>query len=379
MPGIIGSSSLLEKKPKPVDLALLNGPSQPGLAEMLGADGGMPMPSPAGGFGAYGPTDRQVPQMGPASLIRDTSPTPSFALMGRQSVQSNATIPGGMNAGSGTPPDPMKLDPSQSLSALDSFHAARIKPHFFDKDGTGTKVLRGLGEFALQWSASNGDPGALMMLRNRYAQQQDAREEVQWQRRHTQERQEAEQDRLARLNDPQYFMAGRDRVKFDPSTNQASVVYSGPSDAEDYAAGMGFQPGTPEYQRAMQDYTLKGWGPTAYEGRNGLEGMRQSNRLQLRSMPTFAQAHPRAPAPRAPRAVTPSSVFGPLLAKQAAGISLTPAEQQTLGQYGGRGRGGRGAAGGGSSGGATAIGPNGHKLVVQGGKWVDTVTGKPVG
>lgn len=69
---------------------------------------------------------------------------------------------------------------------------------------------------------------------------------------------------------------------------------------------------------------------------------------------------------------TPTSVIGRIMDKQAKGQTLSAAERQTLDEHRrGRGRGPRSSE-------AVAVGPNGRKIVVRGGKWVDAATGKPV-
>jgi hypothetical protein len=115
--------------------------------------------------------------------------------------------------------------------------------------------------------------------------------------------------------------------------------YRQPTDGEQYAAAQGFEPGSPEYATALQDYTLRGNGPTAFgfdrqlddvrtgndirlegtrqtgrlgleglrqQNRMGLEGARQGNRLQLRTVP---QA--RAPGFSSPHRAARPTATGP--------------------------------------------------------------------
>lgn len=198
---------------------------------------------------------------------------------------------------------------------------------------------------------------------------------------------ETEQKRRYEASQPQYFNSGNDRVMFDPKTQQSSVLYQGQSDAEDYAASLGYQPGTPEFSTAMQDYVLRANGPTAFgydvdleDARQGnretLEGVRYRNRLSLRQTPTYGQTHPRTPQPRGGGGggggrgpTTMSAVIAPILAKVAAGKPLTPAEQQAYSMY----RPGRGGSGGsqGSSAPRTATDPKtGKKVQWNGSAWV---------
>lgn len=117
-------------------------------------------------------------------------------------------------------------------------------------------------------------------------------------------------------------------------------TYSQPHAFESYAAAQGLQPGTPAHTAAMQDYTLRQYGPTGtanlealddartgnkikfegvqqsgrtglenlrQQGRVGLEGVRQNNRITTRQTPTYGDTHPRPVAPRAaPRSNAPT-------------------------------------------------------------------------
>lgn len=110
----------------------------------------------------------------------------------------------------------------------------------------------------------------------------------------------------AKANEPQYWSGNEDRVRFEPATGTATRVYDAPQDFEDYARASGFEPGTPEYFKAAEDYVLRGNGSTAFKydrdvevirqaNRAGLEGIRQRNRESLRGMPSDRDTQPRAP------------------------------------------------------------------------------------
>ena len=246
----------------------------------------------------------------------------------------------------------MRFNPDMSGSLM---KAPEIKPRFFESGGVGSRILSALSEATLSYNAQQGDPMSLSILRQRETSANRTADEAQWQSR-WKTQQEAEQaDREAQRNAPQYFSGNEDRVRFDPMTNTAATVYDAPTDAETYARSQGFAVGTPDYNTALQDFTLRGNGPTAYDFRTGLEGTRADNRTQLqdrrakdrvalRKVPTFRDLNP--PAPR----------------------------------LGGLGRGpARGGAAGGPVEGQSATGPGGHKIVVRGGRWVDAQSGRPVG
>ncbi|RYM14839.1 hypothetical protein [Sphingobium cupriresistens] len=256
-----------------------------------------------------------------------------------------------------TPMAPTGLQ-AQPVSPMDSLQPK--KAGFFDKDGAWRDVLGALADGMA--GAAGGQPMyGPMKMRQRQQQaewgRQDAlrREDRSW----------AEQDRDAKLAQPQYFMSGRDRVMFDPITGQAQTIYDGPTDFEEYAGLMGLEPGSDDYNEAMQDFVLRSNGPTAQQGRQeledvrqghrvSLEGVRQGNRASLRQMPTYANLHPRPSAAggagggnggnRPPR--TTGNVYAPILSKVASGKPLTAGEQQVLSLYGRGGRpGGTGGAG----------------------------------
>ncbi|WP_327751683.1 hypothetical protein VVT58_01970 [Sphingobium sp. SJ10-10] len=169
----------------------------------------------------------------------------------------------------------------------------------------------------------------------------------------------AEMQERARIDasKPDYFTVGRNRVRFDPTSNQSQTIYEAPADFEEYAGVLGLQPGTDEYNEAVQDYVLRANGPTAQEGREGLEGLRQDNRISLegvrqdnrttlRQMPTYANLHPRPTSGRSGGNAAPrntGSVYAPILAKIAAGQQLSAGERQVIGMYGRGGRAGRGS------------------------------------
>ncbi|MFV3533545.1 hypothetical protein ACNJI7_21210, partial [Mycobacterium tuberculosis] len=65
-----------------------------------------------------------------------------------------------------------KIDFSSLAAPVDLSNVQIKKPGFFQHGGVGEKILKGLGEFALRYSASQGDPYAMMVFRNRFEQQQ---------------------------------------------------------------------------------------------------------------------------------------------------------------------------------------------------------------
>lgn len=254
------------------------------------------------------------------------------------------------------------------------------KAGFFDKDGAWRDVLGALAD---------GMAGAVGMQPTYGPNKTRQRhQQAEWERLDAQRRQDrawAEQDRDAKLAQPQYFMSGRDRVMFDPTTGEAQKVYDGQADFEEYADSLGLEPGSEEYNDAKRDYVLKSNGPTALEGREELENLRQGNRVTLegvrhgnraalRQTPTYSNLHPRPAGGgggsgngRPPR--TTGNVYAPILAKVARGEKLTQGEERVISMYG------RGNRGGKSSSSASGSGPvatdgKGNKVQWNGKSWV---------
>lgn len=183
--------------------------------------------------------------------------------------------------------------------------------------GTGIKWYDALGVLGDALAAAGGGNG------HGYADQMTARRMEQDKRRFETLRaltewrhQDYGRERNADLQASQPFTLGRSRYQFDPTTGQTTALQTEPMDFETYAASQGYQPGTPEYNQAAQDYILRGNGPTAVgldaslddhrtgnrvrlEGvragnRSALENQRQAGRTTLRGMPTYRDLHPSA-------------------------------------------------------------------------------------
>lgn len=182
---------------------------------------------------------------------------------------------------------------------------------------------------------------------------------------------------------PQFFMSGEDRVSYNPISGESQMLYDAPEDFQLYADQMGFEPGTDEYNRAMADYVLRTAGPTANDGRQflenlrqqnrlAMEGERQQNRLQLRQTPTYLQANPRpSGGTRGSGKPTIAGVIAPILGKVANGQPLTAGEQQALNTYYRRTGKPRSGVSGGTTGGQIIRNPKtGQRMQLQNGKWV---------
>ena len=330
---------------------------------------------------------RQSIPPGGAQMAQSTaaSPNPAVAAeLSRGPMLGDPPVLAGsfLTAGGvpGLPNTGVSLDPLKQLSPDAKTQIANAKRRWtFDEPGGWGDRLQMLA--ASLMSVGGLEASGAQLQQHVWDRQRNAREEERQATLRAQERAWAVEDRDFRANQPDYFSAGRDRVRYDPRTGASSVIYDAPEEFETYATQFG-DAGTPEYQTASQDYVLRGNGPTAFgydadlEGvrqgnRVSLENLRQTNRVGLRQTPTYAATHPR-PRTGGGGATRPTvaGVIAPILAKVSRGEQLTPGEQQAYSMYRpGRG-GGKGAVAGGG-GGQTAPEPKtGKKVRWNGSAWV---------
>lgn len=243
-----------------------------------------------------------------------------------------------------TPSEALPQLASDSLPMLSDKIANRGAP-MPDANGKGKKgvdwrMIAGIvGDGLL---GLNGQPGIygpnMWKMRQQQAEHQDRIAQMR------------EQARI-KLAEPDYATVNNRRVRIDPTTGQADVLYQAPQDFEDYAATFGAEPGTPEYDRLVQDYVLRGSGPTATDNYNTREEWRQENRLELegeRQGNRIGLQDRRQAGQRALKAVPTYRQANPLPPRS----------------------GGRSGGSGGVREGQTATGPGGAKVVYRGGKWV---------
>src|SRR3546814_15818481 len=100
-------------------------------------------------------------------------------------------------------------------------------------------------------------------------------------RQHNQRPDPMHEDTRQNLSEPDYATINHGRVRIDATTGKSEVLYTAPQDYDDYAASLGAEPGTDEYDRLVQDYVLRGSGPTATDNYNVREDWRQENREDL--------------------------------------------------------------------------------------------------
>ena len=236
---------------------------------------------------------------------------------------------------------------------------------FFTDDGTGTgnRIVGILGD-ALSGAVGQEGMYAKTMEQRRQEQTAFERGEVQYQRRRADEL----ADRTADANKVQYFSGNEDRVAFDPTTGTSRTLYDAPTQAETYANTLGLAPDSPAYGDAIRDYVLRGYGPTAYSGKEELQADRYGRMGGL-------QASRLATSRRNTDARNDASILNNMRRTVTTQRGQDMTDARTRGSAAYQGRGGRG-----SPAAARAIDPKtGHAIVVRNGQWVDEKTGKPVG
>lgn len=163
------------------------------------------------------------------------------------------------------------------------------------------------------------EPGRDWDARNRQARLLG----VQWQR---------EEDReAAKRNEPQFFSGNEDRIRFDPITGKSTRVYDAPQDFEDYARAQGLEPGTDGYFTAVEDYVLRGNGPTAFQYDKDLEAVRQAGRISQEAarqanrlgVIDYRNANPPPARPRAASSGSPRERL-PIVSSPAEAMKLPP-------------------------------------------------------
>ena len=153
--------------------------------------------------------------------------------------------------------------PQINIGPLDGGSVPTVpKPHngFFSKDGAWRDVL---GTVFDGLASAGGRQGLYwpQKMQNQQWQHEADKQRAAWE--HDAAVRKEERDYKA--NQPQYFGSGNDRVKYDPVTGQSTLIYDAPTPFQEYADILGLEPGTDEYNLAMQDFVLRANGPTAQE------------------------------------------------------------------------------------------------------------------
>lgn len=329
--------------------------------------------------GAHDPSSQppSAPQQASAPRIGMAFRGPGRGIFGApnpgvQAPAPQATPPTGISAIDGVAPldtsAPTRIDDGTKGGVND-----RIHPKFFQHGGVGEKILKGLDMAGMAIGVSMGDPMATMRYRQMLGDQSAQRQMQQWLAQNQIRREQDLEDRDYEENKPRYFAGNEDYRRYTPATNQVETLFDAPRPEQEYASQFG-QPGSPEYQTALQDYVLKGWGSTAMDARTQLNNDRFQQRLQLKQTPTYGNLHPRQPAPQ-PRLPTVSTQLGSILGKVstsgAGSLSRGEAEIYNTWKNGRRGNRNSGATAGGVAEGTIIRNPQtGARMKMQGGKWV---------
>lgn len=314
--------------------------------------------APAGFWG--GPSERMGPAVDDVSIPRLAA---SQGLLAPHMAQPAAPPPSmlqnALQAAQG--PQPVAPDSARNQAMALNVGTPQVKkPGFFGKGGLGWDIL---GTALDIGSGLGGGEGMYWKTKvaRRDRDQDNARKDAAL--RIQQER----EDRVARRPILQNIPnVGLVAVNPDNLLTQTVTPYrsAGQAYVED---GLGLTRDNPEYHRALADFTLKSFGPTALQARADLQDDRQEGQEDMararygyqtglvdhrealtRSRPSKARGGSRSGGGGAPK--SPSAVIAPLLLKMSRGVPLTAAEKATLDYQ----RAGRGGGGGRSTGGAPA-------------------------
>lgn len=257
--------------------------------------GDFPLPGIIGGFGG-GTFNMDGTQVTPPSRNMDSAPPIPISRLG---------ILGQSRGGYATPNVDGSAMPFEGVKPSNPQKGGG----FFRKGGPWIDVLGAIGD---------GLTGNPLYANTKLRREQMALESAKLQ----QSRLWDVEDRNWKASQPEYFTSGRDRIKLDPMTGKAQVVYDGPEDFDEYAQAFGLEPGTDEYEQAITDYVLRGHGPTALkydkqlddyrtENDKGYDAYRTQNRLKVRSSPTYRDKNP---LPLRPRAAPRTTAAPPVVA-----------------------------------------------------------------
>ena len=170
---------------------------------------------------------------------------------------------------------------------------------------------------------------------------------------------------------------------------QYQTLYSEPEPFESYAAAQGLNPGTPEYADAVKNYRLGAWSDDAVAAKTGLAGYRydrmgtlQDDRLDTSRRNTDVRVgasignniRSTGTTQRGQNFTHQDRLRGQDMHSATTQRGQTMTDNRVRGSASYQGTGGRG--GGGAP--AVAVGPDGHRIVVKNGRWVDAQTGQPV-
>lgn len=233
--------------------------------------------TPVGIFGG-GTAPASVPGNAPVGPVLEATQAPGsprWSVEGFDAMREQAKAPSGILASSGPRGlfgNGRSFDYASALSA--------ILPEE-KKPSTLQKIAQVLGPALM--AASGNEAGANMLLADLMRQRAEkdrrrydtARTIADWQH-----------DDYSRTDDAALkasapFTIGRDRLVYNPFTGTTENIWHGPADWESYAESQGLKPGTEEYFKAVEDYVLRGAGPSAMENYGGLDDRRTENDLRL--------------------------------------------------------------------------------------------------
>lgn len=198
---------------------------------MLGAQKSLTQPVPF-----YPTTDDQVAAIGLPAATGSPATRGMFGapLIADQAARAGATqsaapaVPAANDTGSLFNADlPQRnIDYSSLAAPIDLSKAGVRHPGFFQHGGVGEKILHGLGEFALSYSAGQGNPYAMAVIQNRFAQQAARRKAQEEAAQQTAQRNEwLWRESWKRTHPDDQFTEYLQAAGIDPASPQGQALY----------------------------------------------------------------------------------------------------------------------------------------------------------
>lgn len=352
--------------------------------QLLAGQRRAPLPA-MGATGSPGPVLADAGYYPPAGPMREggmLAPMPGDGRLARPPLRSRAPLP------AMKPRDPQDPFASAQAPTFDLLRAMPGAPQVDEagdigaalaaNEAMGDKGHKGLFP-GKDWKVIAGIIGDAMMayggMQPTFGPGLARRREAEAQQEFDREKWAAQQaaesaDRLR----PKFEQIGNTGGLWNPATNSYEPIYTAPQPFEIYARQFG-EPGSDEYFKALEDYRAGTWNDQGVAGRLTVQGPRleQSNTNNIRSTSTSRDNNIRSTGTSRGNSIrsTGQSNANSLRTTNQSNVNSERTDRRVRDSAGFRGRGGRGGA-------ATAVGPNGQRIVVRNGRWVDAQTGRPV-
>jgi hypothetical protein len=220
-----------------------------------------------------GPFDEQdATPIGGGFSLTPINPAPMRGLNAGQNGPSRVGVPVGDNAGPTTlrlgrtngmfaaGPRPQLPDIAGQLNQSLVDQTAKADAHTAHRKKVMGDVAGAIAAGLNGYLAAMGNPAGIEGLRSMHEQQMAKQQEA---------------AQLEQLRAKSYLpqQVGDSLIQLDPSGGY-QTLFRDPQPFEAYAASLGYQPGTPEYQDAVENYRLGAWSDPAVAAKTALTGYR---------------------------------------------------------------------------------------------------------